>query len=64
VKKKEGVGRGITDNLNISQLFKNKNTGTWLAQSAEHVALDVRVMSSSPMLGIEHTFKNKRKKKE
>ena len=27
--------------------------GTWLAQSAEHVTLDLRVMSSSPTLGME-----------
>ena len=29
----------------------------WLAQSVEHVTLDLRVLSSSLMLGIEMTFK-------
>ena len=27
--------------------------GVWLAQSVEHLTPDLRVMSSSPMLGIE-----------
>ena len=31
--------------------------GAWLAQSVKHVTLDLRVVSSSPMLGIELTFK-------
>lgn len=31
--------------------------GTWLAQSVEHAALDLEVMSSSPMLGIELILK-------
>ena len=31
--------------------------GTWLAQWVEHVTLDLRVVSSSPMLGVELTEK-------
>lgn len=31
---------------------------TWLAQLKEHATLDLRVMSSSPMLGVE-IIKNK-----
>lgn len=54
-KKKKGVGWEITDNLNLSQLFKNKNRGAWPAQSAERAALDLRVASFSPALGIEIT---------
>ena len=30
--------------------------GAWLAQSAEHAALDLEVVGSSPMLGVEITF--------
>ena len=33
--------------------------GTWLAQSEEHVALDLRVMSSCPTVGVEITYVNK-----
>ena len=33
----------------------------WLAQWAEHVTLDVRVMSSGPMLGVDPTLKKKKK---
>ena len=29
--------------------------GTWLAQTVEHVTLDLKVMSLSPMLGVEIT---------
>ena len=29
--------------------------GAWLAQSEEHVTLDLRVVSSSPTLGVEIT---------
>ena len=29
----------------------------WLAQSVEYATLDLRVMNSSPMLGIELSFK-------
>lgn len=31
--------------------------GTWLVRSVEHVTLDPGVVSSSPALGIEFTFK-------
>ena len=33
--------------------------GAWLAQSEEHVSLDLGVVSSSPMLGVEITLKIK-----
>lgn len=35
---------------------------TWLVQSVEHASLDLRVINSSPTLGIE--CKKKKKKKE
>ena len=31
--------------------------GAWLAQSVEHVTLDLEVVGSSPMLGVEITLK-------
>ena len=37
--------------------------GTWLAQSVECKALDLRVVSLSPTLGVEITLKNKILKK-
>ena len=36
---------------------KGISRGTWLAQSIEHATRDLRVMSSSPMLGVELTEK-------
>lgn len=36
--------------------------GPWLAHLVEHVALDLRVMKSSPMFGIEITLKRKKEK--
>ena len=33
--------------------------GSWLTQSGEHLTLDLRVMSSVPMLGVEPTKKKK-----
>lgn len=38
--------------------------GTWLAQSVEHVILDLRPMSSSPTLGQELTLKKPKKQKK
>lgn len=36
--------------------LKNANRAIdWLAQSVEHVTLDFRVLSSSPILGVEFT---------
>ena len=32
--------------------------GAWLAQSVEHVTLDLRVMCSSPTLGLELALKD------
>ena len=34
---------------------KLQSWGAWLAHSVQHVTLDLRVMSSSPMLGVEPT---------
>ena len=34
---------------------KGRIKGTWLAQSVEHLTLDLGVMSLSPMLGAELT---------
>ena len=33
--------------------------GAWLVQWVEHATLDLGVMCSSPMLGVEFTFKNR-----
>lgn len=44
---------------------KKKETdaqGTWLAQSLEHAALDVGVVSLIPMLGVELPLKDNSKK--
>lgn len=48
--------------LIIIQYFRD----AWLAQLQEHVTLDLRELSSSPMLGMEPIFKNfkKERKKE
>ena len=37
----------------------SKRSSSWLAQSVEHVTLDLEVVSSSPTLGIEITFKKR-----
>ena len=42
---------------------KNGMRGTWLPCSEEHATLDLRVMNSSPMLGVEITETNKVLKK-
>ena len=36
--------------------------GVWLAQSVEHATLDLGVMHSSAMLGVEITLKKKKEK--
>lgn len=41
--------------LHIFLLKISSVLGPWLAQSVEHVTLDVRVVSWSPMLGVEMT---------
>ena len=43
--------------INLKENFRNVlNTwGAWLAQLVEHVALDLGVVSSSPMLSVEIT---------
>ena len=42
--------------------------GAWVAQSVEHVALDLRVMTSSPVLGsvlgMKLTWKKKKKERK
>ena len=45
--------------MSLRKIIKKK--GTWLAQLVEHVTLDLRVMRSSPGMGIELTknIKNK-----
>lgn len=35
--------------------------GTWLAQLQEHMTLGLRVVNSSPILGVVITLKNKQK---
>ena len=36
----------------------------WVSQSVDHGILHLKVMSSSPILGVEITFKNLNKKEE
>ena len=36
-------------------LKKTMLRGTWLVQSVEHVTFDLRVVNSSPMVGVEIT---------
>ena len=38
--------------------------GAWLAQRVDHAILGLRVMSLSPMLDVEPTYKKKKKKKK
>ena len=44
-------------------LETHSSRAAWLAQSVEHMTLDLRVESSSPKLGMEPTLKNKTKQK-
>ena len=56
----------------VSSTSENqKSWGVWLAQSVEHVTLDLGVVSSSPTLDVEITYKKvilliafKKRKKE
>ena len=50
-KNMSGQGSRIDHKISKSKIW----WGTWLAQSVEHRTLDLRVMSSSLMLGIELT---------
>lgn len=43
--------------VKILFLFRRAEMGTWLAQSLECAAFDLRSMSLSPMLGVEFTLK-------
>lgn len=38
--------------------------GAWLARSGEHVMLKLRVLSSSPTLGVEHIKERRKRKKK
>lgn len=44
--------------------WKTNPGDAWLAESVEHVALDLQVMRSSPTLGVEITLGRKKKKKK
>ena len=44
-----------SDYMDISICKNSLNHGAWLAQSVEHVTLDLRVISLDPMLGVEIT---------
>ena len=42
----------------MNPLSKMRSLGVaWLAQSVEHVTLDLKVVSTSPLLGVEITLK-------
>jgi len=51
---KEGRKRKKENKKQMEQI-KNKYQGTWLAQSVQHVTLDLGVVNLSPTLGIEVT---------
>ena len=52
----EEVCRGGMAELTARQSFQSlQGGGAWLAQSAEHWTFNLRVVSSSPMVGIETT---------
>lgn len=44
---------GPTSELRECRLSSDANRGSWLAQSVEHAALDLGVISLSPKLGLE-----------
>ena len=48
----QGLLPDLRDNCN-KKLRKFAVVGAWLAQSVEHVTLDLRVVGSRPTLGIE-----------
>ena len=48
------IFQGATCGLNPK--FFSGGWGAWLAESVQHVTLDLRVVSSSPRLGMELTF--------
>ena len=54
---------GNGTNLMIFLQIKNEVGGAWQAQSIECITLDLRVVSSSPTLGVELILKKKVKKK-
>jgi len=43
----------LCHSLLSDKAFRKGWDGVWLAQSAERATLDLRVMSSSPMMGVE-----------
>ena len=44
--------KGKINELEYTAAETMQNRGAWLAQLVQHVALDLRVVSSSPMLGV------------
>ena len=48
-------GLGFPRNTPVPLTKKNIKMGTWLAPLVEHVILGLRVVSLSPMLGVEFT---------
>lgn len=45
----------------LTALLASSSWGSWLAQWVEHSGLDLRVMSLSPMWGVEPTYKERKK---
>lgn len=43
----------IVSSIPFLSYIRNKYWGTWLAQSADHVTLDLRVVSLSLVLGVQ-----------
>ena len=54
---------GDSKTREIMHQLKSTKEGIWLAQSEEHVTLDLKVVSSRPTLGVEITYINKHQKK-
>lgn len=44
---------GVSTQPDIHNCLNKFIRGTWMAQSEEHMILDLRVGGSSPMLGVE-----------
>lgn len=54
-------GEGATEGLKHLVVRRGGGRGAWLAQYLEHVALDLKVLSSSPTSGVEIIYKRKMK---
>lgn len=50
--------------LGVCENKEEAGWSAWLAESIDHVILDLKVMSLSPILGVEPTLKKKKKKEE